>query len=72
MKYYGDRAGLPTEKRHFHCLRHSCGTQLFEHDLGLEDVQDHLGHRDVRNTTIYARITPRRRLRTGERMARQW
>lgn len=72
MKTYGAAASLPEEKRHFHCLRHSCATSLLEHEVGIEDVQDHLGHRDISNTAIYAKITSKRRTRTGERLYREW
>lgn len=72
MKTYGEAANLPTEKQHFHCLRHSCGTALLEHDVPIEQVQDHLGHTDIRNTMIYARVTNRKRQQTGERLQREW
>jgi integrase/recombinase XerD len=58
---YRDRAGL--DRRYTaHCLRHSIATHLLEAGLPLEFVQDHLGHRHIRSTTIYARITDRYRL----------
>jgi integrase len=44
-----------------HSLRHSIATHLLDAELPLEFVQDHLGHRDIRSTSIYARITTRRR-----------
>lgn len=72
MKHYCDAACVDEEKRHFHCLRHSCATSLLEHEVGIEDVQDHLGHRSIANTQIYAKISSRRRTRTGERLQREW
>jgi integrase len=30
MKKYGERAGIPKEKRHFHCLKHSIATHLLD------------------------------------------
>ena len=58
---YRDRATLP---RHYtcHCLRHSIATHLLDAGMPLEFVQDHLGHQNIRSTSIYARITDHRRV----------
>ncbi len=72
MQRYGAAAGLPQDKRHFHCLRHSCATSLLERDVDLREVQDHLGHRDIASTTIYAQVTPKKRRRTAERLFSEW
>lgn len=71
MKFYGAIAGLPIEKRHFHSLRHSCATALLERDVDITEVQDHLGHTDIRNTMIYAKVTNRKRQKKDEGL-RQW
>jgi integrase len=71
IKRYGEAAGIPQDKRHMHALKHSCGTHLFERGENIEDVQDHLGHRNIQNTLIYAKITnPRRQAR--DRRLRDW
>ncbi len=44
-----------------HSLRHSIATHLLDAGMPLEFVQDHLGHRNIKSTTIYARITDRYR-----------
>jgi integrase len=71
MKTYGDRAGIPRSKRHFHCLRHTAGTLLSER-ADLVDVADHLGHRDIRSTQRYVRVRNRRRTELGERLKDAW
>jgi integrase len=58
---YRDKAGL--DRRYTaHSMRHAIATHLLEAGLPLEFVQDHLGHRHIRSTTIYARITDRYRV----------
>jgi len=66
MKRYGADAGVPPEKRHFHCLRHSCATSLLsKHRQTIDKVKDILGHEDIRNTMIYAQLTNAERTRIG-------
>ena len=57
---YRDAAGLP-KRLTCHSLRHAIATHLLDAGMALEFIQDHLGHQDIRSTTIYARITDRRR-----------
>lgn len=72
MKFYGERAGLPPEKRHFHCMRHTCATRLLDQGVKVEEVQDILGHEDIRNTMIYAKITNAHRMEVGARLRESW
>ena len=51
-----------------HSLRHSIATHLLDAELAREFVQDHLGHRDIRSTSIYARITDRHREAVFQRL----
>ncbi len=44
-----------------HSLRHSIATHLLDSGQGIEFVQDHLGHVNVQNTLIYAKLSDRRR-----------
>ena len=44
-----------------HCLRHSIATHLLEAGEGIEFIKDHLGHRNIQNTMIYAQFTDRKR-----------
>jgi integrase/recombinase XerD len=57
MQTYGEGAGLPVEKRKFHCLKHSIATHLLDAGADLAFVKDWLGHANIQNTTIYARLT---------------
>ena len=57
MQTYGELAGLPEEKRKFHCLKHSIATHLLDAGADLAFVKDWLGHANIQNTTIYARLT---------------
>jgi site-specific recombinase XerD len=57
MQMYGAVAGLPVEKRKFHCLKHSIATHLLDAGADLAFVKDWLGHANIQNTTIYARLT---------------
>jgi len=43
--------------RSVHCLRHSIAVHLLEAGRGIEYVADHLGHRNIQNTRVYAQIT---------------
>jgi integrase/recombinase XerD len=64
---YRDRAQLA---RHYtcHCLRHSIATHLLDAGVSLEFVQDHLGHKNIQSTTIYARITDQHRVQQFRRL----
>jgi len=64
---YAHAAGLPPEFS-VHCLRHSIATHLLEAGIGTEFVRDHLGHVNIQNTMIYARLTDRRRDQVYEQM----
>jgi len=64
---YRDLAGV-SRAYTAHGLRHSIATHLLDAGLSLEFVQDHLGHRNIRSTSIYARITDRNRTAVFERL----
>ncbi|MGB6669407.1 MAG: tyrosine-type recombinase/integrase [Candidatus Acidiferrum sp.] len=52
-----ERAGLPKDKRHPHCLKHSAGFLLAEHGVPLQDIQKRLGHRSLASTGVYLEVT---------------
>ncbi len=58
---YAARAGIVPEKRFVHILRHSISVHLLNAGWDISDVQDWLGHRDIRNTAIYGKVSNKRR-----------
>lgn len=56
MKHYGELAGLPRDKQHFHVLKHTCATHPLEIGDDLRFVQDWLGHSNIQNTVIYTHL----------------
>ena len=64
---YRDRAGL-SQRYTCHGLRHAIATHLLDAGCALEFVQDHLGHKSIRSTSIYARITDRHRAAVFRRL----
>jgi len=61
FRKYAEKAKIPPEKRIVHILRHSIAVHLLNAGWDISDVQDHLGHRDLKNTAIYGKISNRRR-----------
>ena len=41
-----------------HCFRHSYGTHLLENGLGIKEVSDLLGHKDLATTERYTQLSP--------------
>jgi len=68
MKHYGEAAGLPPEKRKFHSLKHSIATHLLDAGADLSFVKEWLGHANISNTTIYARLTSSTRDQAARRL----
>jgi type 1 fimbriae regulatory protein FimB/type 1 fimbriae regulatory protein FimE len=60
IDHASDRAGLKHLNIHPHSLRHSCGYYLAERGADLRLIQSYLGHREVRHTTRYVQLSPRR------------
>ena len=52
---YAERAGITG--RSIHSLRDSIAVHLLEAGRGIEYVADHLGHKNIQNTKVYAQIT---------------
>jgi integrase/recombinase XerD len=59
MQRYCAAAQIPPEKSHPHCLKHTCCTHLISDQReSIMDVREHVGHVNIRNTMIYAELTP--------------
>jgi len=69
VQQYGEKAGLPEDKRHPHMLKHSVATHLLELGADVRDVQDSLGHAEIDSTLIYAAITNKSRDRKAREIA---
>ena len=52
---YAKAAG--SKDRSVRALRHSMAVHLLEAGRGIKYVADHLGHKNIQNTRIYAQIT---------------
>lgn len=52
---YAKKAGI--KGRSIHSLRHSIAVHLLEAGQGIEYMADHLGHKNIQNTRIYAQFT---------------
>jgi len=52
----GARSGI--KGLHPHALRHACAVELLKRTKNLRAVQQHLRHRDIQSTTVYARLVP--------------
>lgn len=61
FKKYGALANLPATLRHWHVLKHSCGTHLLARCGDVALVQDWLGHANIQSTLVYSQVTNRRR-----------
>jgi type 1 fimbriae regulatory protein FimB len=49
-----EAAGLPADKRHPHCLKHSLAVTLVEANVNLAVVRVALGHKSIASTAVYA------------------
>lgn len=50
-----------------HMLRHSFATHMLDRGAGIREIQELLGHKSLRNTEVYTRISKERLLSTFDR-----
>lgn len=68
LYYIIEKYDLP--KITVHGFRHTHASLLFESGASIKEVQDRLGHKDIKTTmNIYAHVTPEKMKETGERFA---
>lgn len=67
FKHYLTKASL---ENHYvvHSLRHSIAVHILDAGEDIAYVQDHLGHRNIRNTQVYAKISDGKRNKTMRRL----
>ena len=64
-------AGIPADLAHPHSLKHTSGTKALELLGDLYLVKEHLGHRSIQSTEVYARVTGKTREEMADRL-RDW
>lgn len=52
----GIKAGIPVHKLHPHALKHSCA-MLSIKQAGIENVRQYLGHKSIKSTGEYLKVT---------------
>lgn len=57
MKNYCQQANIPSQKAHFHVLKHTRAIELAESGLDTKEVQYWTGHKNIANTEIYLQFT---------------
>lgn len=50
------RLGIEALRRGPHTLRHACAGRLLSEGLSLKEIGDHLGHRSLDSTRVYAKV----------------
>ena len=66
VKVYAAAAKWPPKMRHCHTFKHACCTHLLSKGFNVEQVMDWVGHANIQNTMIYARVTNSRRDQMGK------
>ncbi len=56
MKAYYDKAGIQSEFRGAHAIRHGFATELMQKRTPIKTIADLLGHRTIRSTFLYTKV----------------
>jgi integrase/recombinase XerD len=67
MQRYGKRLDIPMSELHPKAMRHLYGTELNEHDVPLGDIQNLMGHADMKTTTIYTHLAARKKFKNVDK-----
>jgi len=68
LKVVAQKAGIKQNLYH-HMARHTCATTiLLENGVSLEMVKEFLGHKDIRSTMVYAKVTNTSKIKSMERV----
>ncbi len=59
MKKYCENTAIPSDKHHFHVLKHTRAVMLGDAGFDIKDIQWWLGHKNIENTMIYMQYTTR-------------
>lgn len=70
FKHYARKAKLSEDKRHAHTLRHSIAVHMLDPGQSQEAVKDRLGHKSIKSTDIYAKISSHKRDMINREMER--
>jgi site-specific recombinase XerC len=70
-RQYALAAGIPESLAHPHAFKHSCGTHVLSIVNDLVKVKDHLGHRSIQSTEIYAQVLGKTREEVADQL-RDW
>jgi site-specific recombinase XerD len=54
FQFVAERAGLPVDRQHPHCLKHALGFSLIAANVHITSVKAALGHKSIASTAIYA------------------
>ena len=68
FRMYAEKAGILPDKRVVHILKHSIAVHLLNAGWDIIDVQDWLGHKDIKNTAIYGKISNKRRKKQFQKL----
>jgi len=60
VRKYILQTGIDAPKKGTHLLRHSLATKLVNSNVPLKNIADILGHANIQNTTIYAKVDKKR------------